>query len=83
MENWANLKTTLYPGDEFLKHEELCVDFKSFKEYVGSDLFGDPYDKKLHLGLTPVPFIGNLGKASIYLFMLNPGLTSSDYIQYN
>lgn len=81
MENWANLKTTLYQGDEFLKHEEFCVDFKDFKEYIGSDLFGDPYDKKLHIGLTPVPFIGNLRKASIYLFMLNPGLSPSDYIQ--
>lgn len=48
-----------------------------------SDLFGDPYDKKIHIGLKPVPYVGNLNKASIFLLMLNPGLSTSDYIEDN
>lgn len=81
MEKWLNLKTNLYPGDEFLEQEDYCVGFKSFNEYRDSDLFGDPYDKKLHLGLSPVPYIGNLKISSVYLLLLNPGLNPGDYIQ--
>ena len=81
MGNWLDLKTNLYLGDEFLEQEDCWVNFKNFKEYMKSDLYGDPYDKKLHLSLIPVPFIENLKRASIFLLMLNSGLNPSDYIQ--
>ncbi|MFW9873091.1 MAG: hypothetical protein ACFFG0_08330 [Candidatus Thorarchaeota archaeon] len=81
IEDWQNVKKNLYPGDEFLLNEDYCVYFKSFNDYVISDLFGNPYDRKLHIGLKPVPYIGNLNKSSIFLLMLNPGLNPSDYIQ--
>ena len=81
MEKWTNLRGNLYPGDEFLTKERICVDFKNFDEYVNNEFYGDPHDKRLHIGLKPVPFIGNLKTASIYILTLNPGLNPSDYIQ--
>ncbi len=36
-------------------------------------------DRRLHLGLFPFPFIGDLKNASIYVLMANPGLNLSDY----
>ncbi len=36
-------------------------------------------DRRLHLGLFPLPFIGDLKNASIYVLMANPGLNHSDY----
>jgi hypothetical protein len=46
--------------------------------YVG-DEFGKPGDRKLHLGLVPHPFCGDLRKAQVYLLMLNPGYGTHDY----
>ena len=83
MEKWQNLKGELYPGDEFLKQEKCCVNFKTFKDYMESKIFGDPNDKRLHLGLAPVPYVGKLKRASVFLLSLNPGLNHSDYIQDN
>lgn len=41
-------------------------------------------DGRLHLGLLPIPFMGNLDKASIFLMMLNPGVGPDDYYaEYN
>lgn len=41
--------------------------------------FCAPDDRHLHLGLTPLPFVGNMMHASIYILLLNPGLHPSDY----
>lgn len=41
---------------------------------------GDPSDKRLHLGLLPVPFVGDLRTASIYVLLLNPGHVPADYV---
>jgi hypothetical protein len=41
--------------------------------------FGCPGDTRLHLGLLPVPFVGDLRNASIFILMLNPGLGFGDY----
>ena len=41
---------------------------------------GDPANPvALHLRLTPVPYVGNLTKADIFLAMINPGLGPQDY----
>lgn len=81
MEKWENLKSKLYLGDEFLEEEGYCVTFQSLNDYIKSDLFGDSRDKKLHIGLKPSPFVGDLEKAKIYYLTLNPGLNPSDYEQ--
>jgi hypothetical protein len=51
----------------------------SFEAFIESPDFGEGGDKKLHLGLLPVPFRGNLEKASIFILLLNPGLNPTDY----
>jgi hypothetical protein len=37
------------------------------------------HDRRLHLGLLPQPFFGDLRRASIYVLLLNPGLGPDDY----
>lgn len=41
--------------------------------------FGAPGDNRLHLGLLPVPLIGDLRRASVFLLLLNPGVGPHDY----
>jgi len=38
------------------------------------------FHQKLHLGLFPQPFVGNIRQASVYLLFGNPGLSPQDYI---
>lgn len=50
----------------------------SFDNFVRSNRFGAD-DKQLHLSLLPVPFAGNLEDAKIFILLMNPGLSPSDY----
>ena len=52
---------------------------ETFKEYISKAEYGLSHDTILHTGLLPVPFICDLEKASIYILMLNPGFSPSDY----
>jgi hypothetical protein len=52
---------------------------RSWAAATCADDFCAPGDKRLHLGLIPQPFIGNVLRASIYILLLNPGLTPDDY----
>ena len=53
--------------------------FGSWTKAIAAPDFGQPGDTRLHLGLLPQPFIGDLRRASIYVLSLNPGLEPSDY----
>lgn len=46
--------------------------------YTAPD-FAAERDGRLHLGLLPHPFCGDLRRASVYVLMLNPGLGPTDY----
>ncbi len=46
--------------------------------YSAAD-FCAPGDTRVHLGLLPQPFCGDLRRASVYLLLLNPGLGPDDY----
>jgi hypothetical protein len=61
------------------KTKKYVVCYKSFWEYIKSDDFGNRKDKKLHLGLRPSPYNGDLAKAKVFILMLNPGLHILDY----
>jgi hypothetical protein len=37
------------------------------------------FHRKLHLGLFPQPFVGNIREASVYILFGNPGLSVQDY----
>jgi hypothetical protein len=67
----------VFPGDEELL-SDFAIIHQSFDEYVNSPQFGAP-DKRFHTGLLPLPFAGNLERASIFILMLNPGLSAGDY----
>lgn len=51
---------------------------RSFRGYLFGERF-KPDDDGLHLSLLPVPYVGNLRKASVVVLMLNPGFNYSDY----
>ncbi|OQZ03028.1 MAG: hypothetical protein B6D34_09235 [Candidatus Brocadia sp. UTAMX1] len=83
IESWhkCNLESPpyLFPNDErHIKGFSGVRIYRSFDEYVTSPEFGVS-DINLHLGLLPVPFAGNLERASIFILMLNPGLSAGDY----
>lgn len=72
----------LFPGDEFLvepDYKKIVSVYRSFEEFITSPKFGFISDKSLHLGLLPIPFVGNLQTASIFVLMANPGLSPCDY----
>ena len=52
---------------------------RSWAEAITADDFCAPGDARLHLGLLPIPYIGDLRRATIFLLMLNPGLGPDDY----
>ena len=56
--------------------------YRSWRKASRDPDFGKRNDKRLHLGLIPVPFIGDMLNASIYVLMLNPGFGSGDYFEY-
>ena len=51
----------------------------SWQEASQASDFCAPGDRKLHLGLLPQPFFGDVRNASIYVLLLNPGIGPSDY----
>jgi len=68
----------IHPEDENTlgQVDKKCL---TFDDYVKdpNNLFGDNFI--LHTGLIPVPYAGNISRASIYLLLINPGLHHNDY----
>jgi len=50
----------------------------TFPEFIKSCRFRKK-ESKLHLSLTPVPYVGNIRKADIFILGLNPGVHPADY----
>lgn len=46
---------------------------------IARDDYCAPGDTRLHLGLLPEPFCGDVRTATIYVLLLNPGLGPTDY----
>ncbi|MEW6248322.1 MAG: hypothetical protein AB1555_16660 [Nitrospirota bacterium] len=72
-------------GDEqILSNPKLFCRFTSWGQFAAAPDFGAPGQSKLHLDLLPMPFVGNLKSASVFLLMLNPGFGPHDYFgEYN
>lgn len=68
------------PGDRPVldSHQDHTVVHRSFASYCADPNFGLT-DWRLHTGLVPIPFLGDLARADIFLLMLNPGLSPGDY----
>ncbi len=72
-------KPYFFPGDDFLQKDEKSIcDSRSFGEFIDSS-FGSYSKTSLHINLLPIPYVGNLEKASIYVLMSNPGFSYGDY----
>ena len=56
--------------------------YRSWRKAIRVPDFCKSDDNRLHLGLIPVPFMGDMLNASIYVLMLNPGLGPGDYFEY-
>lgn len=69
----------LYPEDEGLSEAGVATVHASFKAYVQSNDFESTSEHTLHTGLLPVPYRGDLQNSSVFILMLNPGLTPVDY----
>lgn len=50
----------------------------SWEKYL-QDGLPNGQDFALHLGLIPLPWLGDLERASVFILLLNPGLDPSDY----
>lgn len=55
------------------------VTIRSWRDAFRAADFCEPQDHRLHLGLLPKPFLGDLRRASIYVLLLNPGVGPHDY----
>lgn len=52
---------------------------RPWTEYASQPDFGVPDGGRLHLGLIPLPFVGNPMSARAFILLLNPGLDPIDY----
>jgi hypothetical protein len=50
-----------------------------FESFIKSSEFGATDQRQLHVSLLPTPFCGNISKAEIYILLMNPGFSPSDY----
>lgn len=50
------------------------------RELISSDHFGADVWSTFHIGLLPMPYMGNLKQARVSLCALNPGLGPHDYV---
>ncbi|MDA2928494.1 hypothetical protein MYX84_00875 [Acidobacteria bacterium AH-259-O06] len=77
----------IFPEDEVLcspKLRDKVSAHRSFNHFMkhatARDYFGYKAElDKLHLGLIPIPYMGNLRRASIFILMLNPGFRPQNY----
>lgn len=83
IEEWLKRKNNIFPGDELILEKQYSVNYTTSQEYIKSSSFNDPMDNKFHIGLSPLPFLGNLSRASVFILTLNPGLHISDYFTEN
>lgn len=48
-------------------------------QFIQDPQHGAEKDGRLHLSLTPIPFLGNIETAKVVVLLLNPGLGATDY----
>lgn len=66
-----------FPDDAIDDAEHISL--ADHRAFIKSDVFGRRDDTRLHLGLIPQPYIGNLKAARLILLSLNPGLNPGEY----
>src|SRR4051794_21540448 len=70
------------PGDSEVVDASAFTAFRhpdySYTEFVESPAFASPGIRH-HLGLIPIPYVGDIQRAVIYVLLLNPGFSPDDY----
>jgi hypothetical protein len=83
IEAWCQFDSSRAPyvleGDEVVVDDRWACRHSSWEAYSQDPNFGEPDDGRFHLDLLPVPFAGDLARASVYVLLLNPGLGPHDY----
>lgn len=88
LQAWAEWMPTaapyVLPGDgPTLSDPEIAarwtISCAGWDEYISAPEFGKPGNTRLHLGLVPVPFAGDLATATVVILLQNPGLSPHDY----
>lgn len=84
LDAWRRFKPSkppyILPGDEALLGAHALWQMDRWHDYVADKERGNPMDAyKLCLGLLPMPFVGGLRTASVFLLMLNPGARAHDF----
>ncbi|OGJ60951.1 hypothetical protein A3A67_00840 [Candidatus Peribacteria bacterium RIFCSPLOWO2_01_FULL_51_18] len=74
-----NRKMHVHPEDSPFLHFPKKP-YTSYQHYISDYLQNKVNDSTLHSGLLPVPYIGNIESATVYILMLNPGFSHDDYI---
>jgi len=83
--DWANLQPQSGPfildadREVLLDRQANSVTYHSWCEASNAHDLCAPDDSRLHLGLLPEPFVGDIRNASIYILLLNPGVDPSAY----
>jgi hypothetical protein len=92
LDAWANWRPGSAPfvldGDRETLNSDHCaeaiVTHRSRRKASKAPDFCAPGDRRLHLGLLPQPFLGDVRRATVYILLLNPGLGPDDYYgEYN
>ncbi len=86
LEEWAKWKPHhppyVFPRDKALLSSldhSAVASFTSLEAYANSRHFLNGDDVAMHLGLHPIPMLGDLSRAKIIFLLLNPGLKPGDY----
>ncbi len=87
LDSWANWHPASAPhvldGDREILNSErsarAVVTYQSWCQASTASDFCAPGDRRLHLGLLPLPFSGDVRHATVYILLLNPGLGPDDY----
>lgn len=72
-----NQRKLVHPED-IIEEDKYHADINQYDDYINTSDFGLD-ETKFHLNLIPIPYIGDIQKAKIYIVMLNPGFGILDY----
>lgn len=74
--NFSPGRRNILPGDEQVMKDVATVDCRSWSKYCT----GAPESPEaFHTSLMPMPWVGNLRTAKVFLLQLNPGFGAHDY----
>ena len=70
----------LLPGDaQAIDDPRYLFHCRSWRDLISADGFGDDGGRAFHTGLLPMPYLGNISKARVFLCSLNPSVGPHDY----